>query len=281
MSTIKRVKTSECKEIHFERFDSAAEVVETCRHRKITDSSFENMQRKSLRKNWHGVNNYEEALELMKTGYQPAVESLKGVFKADVKGSAGRYSFTNSIQGFAPIVPLALKGVPNSMLNMQMKTIKAKVIDVYYDMTSSSGTSPEQIMDAGNKLLGTIIELERQGYRFNLYAVQAYHDSSDTDMLVVKVKNANQPLDIRRVSFPLIHTAFFRVIGFDWYSKMPGGKYRCAYGHALGYDYSEETLTKMAKELFGNNSVYFSATKIIGEDKDHIREVLKNGNSKN
>lgn len=265
--------------IHFERFESAAEAVEVNRDREITNSSFENARTKR-HDEWSGVKSFSEVEELLRTGYQPTVDAMKDVWKGK-SGTGTRFSFRNEIVGYAPVVPLALKGVPNCMMSMQMKPIKAKVLDVYYDITSSCGTSSDAIIKVGQSILGAIIDLEREGYRFNLYAVQTYSGGSDCDMLVVKVKSAGQPLDLKRVSFPLTHTAFFRVFGFDWYSRVPGGKYRGCYGHAMGYDYSESAMNDMAKDMFGKNAVYISCSRYLGKSKEQIKEELTNGNKQN
>lgn len=282
MSTIKNkeVKSGGRKlNIHMEQFESAMEVAQTCKTRKVTDSRFHDRAKESFNE-WHGVESYDEALGLLKNGYQPTVDKMAGIFKATKDGEGKRFSFQNSIQGFAPVVPLFLNGVPNCMMDMRMKPIKAKVIDVYYDMTASCVTDSDEIIKAGETLLGSIIELEKQGYRFNLYAVQSYSDDHSCDMLVVKVKSSGQPLDLKRISFPLTHTAFFRVIGFDWYSKVPGGKYRSGYGHAIAYDNTDEQLQEIAHQAFSKTAVYFSAAKIVKESKEHVKEVLTNGNSK-
>lgn len=279
MSTLLDKKTSFDQKFHIERYESAMEVVEKCKSREITDSSFHD-QSKAHFDSWEGVKSYDEALDFMKNGYQPTVENMRGVFKANRAGEGKRFAFQNNVQGFAPVVPLALKNVPNCMIDMRMRPIKAKVVDVYYDMTASCSTDSDDIIKAGQNILGSIIELETQGYRFNLYACQTYSTRQDCDMLVVKVKDATQPLDLKRISFPLTHTAFFRVIGFDWYSRVPGGRYRGGYGHGIAYDYNEDQLRKIAEQLFGKNAIYFSAAKILKKDKEHIKEVLTNGNSK-
>ena len=197
-----------------------------------------------------------------------------------MQGNGKRISFHNDIVGYAPIVPLAILGVPNSMINSRMKPIKAKVIDVYYNMTASASTDSEDIIKAGVKLLSTIVELELQGYRFNLYAVQNYYSDRKCYMLKIKVKDAMQQIDLKRISFPLTHTAFFRVIGFDWYSKCPEAKYIYRYGHSLDYDFDNNKMQKTAKELFGDNAVWFGCTKIIKENEKYIEEVLVNAGNK-
>ena len=280
MSTIteKTVEINTRKKIKVmcERYNSANEVVNDCEKRLITDRNFNDVREKDDW-DWCGVESYEHAMSLMRYGYQPTVEKLKEQMKISRRGNGKRISFVNNIVGANPVVPLAMMGVPNCMIDMQMRPIKCKVIDVYYDMTMSCGTSSETIIANGQKLLGAVLELERQGYRFNLYGVQSYYDNGDMDMLAVRVKSASQPIDLKRMSFPLTHTGFFRVIGFDWYSKTPKGKYRCGYGRALAYEYDAKELDTFAKGMFGDNAVYIAAAKMSDTSEEHLKEVLTNG----
>lgn len=282
---IKKVKSKEINtDFVIESYNSSMDVVRDCKTRKITDSDFHDMQDGTLgghSKSFCGVDSYEQALQFLEEGYQPTVEKLKTGIKTNLQGNGKRISFHNDIVGYAPIVPLAILGVPQSMINSKMKPIKAKVVDIYYNMTASCNTKSKDIIDAGVKLLSAIIALEQQGYRFNLYAVQNYYKTGKCYMLKVKVKDAMQPIDLKRISFPLTHTGFFRVIGFDWYSKCPEAKYMSGYGHSLDYDYSNEQMQKTAKELFGDNAVWFGCTKIVKENDEYIKEVLVNaGNQK-
>lgn len=266
------------RSVNVEFYDSAMDVYEDCKKRTITDSSFDDKSKASFG-SWEGVKTYDEALKYLRNGYQPTVNKLREKLKMQDPGQK-RISFTNNIVGSAPIVPLALKGVPNCMIDTRMKQIKCKVIDVYYDMTCSCGTDSDDIIKNGQKMLGAILDLEHQGYRINLYAVQSYNDSNSSDILAVKIKSSNQPLDLKRMSFPLTHTAFFRVIGFDWYSRFPKGKYRCGYGRALGYELNDREMKEFASKMFGDNAIYIAGSKILSRDEEYIKEVLKNAGKK-
>lgn len=261
--------------IMVESYNSAMEVVDDCRKRKRTNTQFYNMETKSLG-SWYGVDTYDEALEYLHNGYQPVVDDLKSIIKAKVSGAGKRMTFKNNIVGYSPVVPLALKGVPNCMVDTQMKPIKTKVIDIYYEMSCNCGYDSDDIINAGKKLLGAIMELERQGYKFNLYSVQAYADDKDIDILTVKIKSSNQPLDLKRISFPTTHTAFFRVIGFDWYSKTPKGRYRSCYGHSPTAEFNKEELRTFVDKIWGKNAVFLDVTLIIKNGEEHIKEVLLN-----
>lgn len=278
MSTIKNVKINledgSKRDIHIEIYSTTNEVVNDCRSREVRYADY-SLDEKEYKLDWHGVSSYEEALELLKLGYQPTVDKFKSGIKTNRMGSGKRISFENNVHGFAPIVPLALKGVPNSMVNMTMKPIKCKVIDVYYDMGVNSFTSADEIIKAGQKLLGTIMELEKQGYRFNLYAMQSYNRDEKTDILCVKIKNSDKPIDLKRISFPLTHPGFFRVIGFDWQGKSPVTRYLgSGRGRALTSILDDKYTKSFAEQTFGNNAVYISCNSINKKDEEHIKEVL-------
>ena len=280
MGTIKhktvKVRKDRSVTVNVETYSSAQDVVADCRSRKITDSCFDD-QEKEHNRSFTGVADYQEALDLLKNGYQPTVEAMQKSLKVNVGTNVKRVKFENNVYGFAPVVPLALKGVPNSMVNMTMRQIKLKVIDVYYDMTISCGTSTSTIIANGQKVLGAIIALERQGYRFNLYAVQTYYRNNDADMLCVKVKSSDRPIDLKRISFPLTHPAFFRVIGFDWYSKCPVAKYRGGYGRAIAYDLNADERREFGKGMFGEGAIYISCENVTDKDVESLQEVFKNG----
>lgn len=265
--------------VNLEYYTDSYSMVEDCRSRNITDSRFDDMSTKRLRRNWEGVANYEEALKLLEHGYEDVVD----VIKAETTRSYQRYSQNAKrfktfpdVMGFQPIIPNVLQGLPLTMVNSSMTPLKIKVIDIYYDMTCSSSTEPEEIIHNGCELLKCILGLEKQGYKLNLYICNSYSDDNAADMLCVKVKDSDKPLDIKRISFPTAHSAYFRVLGFDWYSKFPIGKYRGGYGCALGYHYRGKELSDMAHNIFGKNAVYITATEIMNQQSEYIKDTLMN-----
>lgn len=264
--------------MNIETFESTMECVRKCRERKNTDSDFHDMHHYGINKDWHGVESYEEALELMNNGWSEKVTELKAALK-DCKAlqTNKRIAFRNEVYGFAPVVPLAILGVPNSMINTTMKPIKAKVISVYYDMTIHCGNSAEQLIKNGRKMVATIVKLENMGYRVNLFMVQAYCDYTSGDMLAIKIKSAEQPLDLKRICFPIMHAAMFRVIGFDWYGKFPKGKYRNRYGGNLVQKTSETRAKEIMSGLFGKEAVYIHGKLIQDKDVNYILDILKGG----
>ena len=270
-------------EVRIEYYHSANDVADDCKHRAITDTDFKDYSKKGNNEaSWTGCESYEQALEFLRTGYEPVVKDLEREYKLNAKGGeAKRITFKNDIMGYNPIVPLAMQGVPNSMVNMTMKPIKTKVVDIYYDMSVNCTITNKQILECGTDILSVVLDLEKQGYRFNLYAFQTYNDEKDCDCLIVKVKDARQPIDLRRMSFPLCHTGFFRLIGFDWYSRTPNARYRRGYGGELAKCLNDSEMKEFNRVVLGENAVALRADKLVHEDsrearKDYIKGVLSN-----
>ena len=272
------IKTVESKvfggKLNIEFYTNAQQIVNDLQARKKTSKEFKSDEYADP--HWVGGTR-EQTYTMLKEGYQPTVDKMKDVIKFTAKGVGKRTQFMNHVEGFAPIVPNAIMGLPNSMITSRTKAIKNKVLDVYYDITANCGTKSKELIEAGQKLLGVILELEAQGYRFNLYVTQDYYDSlKGCDMLCLRVKSANQPFDLKRMSFPLTHSAFFRGIGFEWYSKFPLGTYRFGYGKAISCEKSQEEISAEFKRLFGPSSVYFSVVSLLKKEPDYIKGVLTN-----
>lgn len=273
MSTIKTIKSEFFGgHLNIEMYNSAAEMAKDLEVRTVTNKSF--------RDPYEGHRDFvgatkEQTYTMLREGYQPTVDALKAKMKISAAGQSKRFKSFNDVVGYQPIIPNAIMGLPNSMVNSAMKPIKTKVLDVYYEITCSSYVQSSDLIAAGQKMLGVIMELEAQGYRFNLYCTQGYYSAKDgCDMVCVKVKSANQPMDLKRMSFPISHTAFFRGIGFDWYSKFPKGTYRFGYGSPMSHSKSQKDIQEQYKKIFGQNAIYFSATTILNES-DNAEKYLK------
>jgi len=261
--------------MNIEAYNSATECVFDMKRRELKKSDGFNEIHPS--EYFEGVNSYSEALNLLNNGYAPVIDEITKDIKFNKKGESKRISFENSVSGFAPIVPLAMMGVPNNMINMTMKPIKAKVIDVYYNISFSAYVTPDEIKNTGKNLLVSIMDLEKQGYKFNLYAMSTFASEKDADILVIKIKSSNTPIDLKRMSFPLTHPAFFRCIAFDWYGRNPDSKYRTGYGRPIATSLGGNKLDmKSLEKSFGDNAVLIHGSKILNIGNEHIKEVLVN-----
>lgn len=278
----KALRNGRC-DVMVERFSSAEDIVKTSSAREITDKSYDNYRGEhSLRKKWHGVENWSEAEDLMLHGYAPFVKKLKSKIDFNAKGEGIKTQFFSDIVGFAPIVPLAILGVPNSMTNARKVIVPNKVINVYFDKVAVCDKSSHQIEEACAKFMSALIEVENQGYRINLYITEAHTDAdgSSIDMLVLKVKDSNSPLDLQRISFPLAHPAFFRVIGFDWFTRCPEAKYKWGLGTNMTRKFSHEDVVNAYEDMFREKCVVFEMEDIITQSEKHITDAITLANKR-
>ena len=281
----KKLKAKNNEAVQVEVFSSALELVQVSDARPINFSSHgAGGSRACVHEDlsWYGpgVKSWEDISEMLHYGYQPITEKMKSI-PTSLSGEGKRPTFINDVVGFAPIVPLYLQNIPTCMVNTTKKVIKNKVLNIYYDMTANCGVEATDILSAGCDLLGAIMELELQGYRFNLSAIQTYPRRDEgADILCVRVKDANRALDIKRISFPLAHPAFFRAVGFDWYERCPGATRRSGYGTALAYQYMRDDINKMFEELFGEKCVVFSAATDIRNSREDFKRVIENAGKK-
>lgn len=272
---IKSVESKVFGKLNMEIYYSANAIVDDLAVRQRTSREFKENEYKDVR--WVGANR-EDTYRMLREGYQPTVDKMKSQMRFTASGVGKRTKFMNHVEGFAPIVPNAILGLPNSMVTSYTKPIKTKVIDIYYELTAACSVDSDDLIKAGQKLLGAIMALEAQGYRFNLYVVQDYFDEKSCDMLCLRVKSANQPFDLKRMSFPATHTAFFRGIGFEWYSKFPLGTYRMGYGYSVSYTKTQEEISAEFKRMFGPSAVFFAVTKLMDDtnNEEYIKGVLTN-----
>lgn len=265
-------------EANVETYRSTSEMLSDLKKRKCKPFGFDNMQFEKLDFNFHGVKKYKEALELLDKGFELATHEINKYinmnFNRYLPGKQKRFSFQNDVVGFQPIVPLVLQNIPNSMVNLNIKPIKSKVIDIYYDISCPWYRTNSNVLKAGQNIISYIYKLELQGYRVNIYSMDSFTDYSSGDFLCVKVKDSNLPLDIRRISFPIAHVAYSRVLAFDWYSKFPCSKYRVKYGKALRTGFNETECNKIVKAILGGNAVYVSGESLMENGESYLDEIL-------
>ena len=270
-----------------EIFDDVSEIVNT------------NKQRPHLRNNNHllnenidnfsffGVHTYDEAEDMALNGWEEIVENAN--FKQFYNNFAGEENkltkIKNDVVGYAPIIPNVLKGIPNCMLNTEKRKVKSKVINVVYNISVVASISQEKIMQAGLKLMSAILDLEKQGFRIRLTAMQEFSkrkgggidetSSNRTDVLLLHLKNEYKKIDLYSIMFPLIHPAMFRVHGFNWHERSPYCRdLGCGYGTDFQFAY-DQSIQDTLREVLNDNHIVVVNCKDILNNKMSIEDIEK------
>lgn len=255
-----------------EEFESAWELARVNQEREVTPQwRGRSLKEEKIDESWSGVASREEAYNLLRNGWDKHIDRMNAtISNAAVATVPKKASFRNDVEGFAPVVPLAMMNVPNSMLNTALKAKKSKVVKIIYSGGDSCGTSAEKFIKRGEDFLKSVISLERSGYRCEIYLADFFSEDERSDVVFIKIKEANQPLDVKRVMFPLLHTAMFRVVGFDWQDRCPSAKHIWGRGKPIHRVRNHE---QIIKEAFGN-WIYIDC-EVVDRGQEAIEKRLK------
>lgn len=256
------------EQIIIEQFNSFGELL------RVTDSRTQNFGdvRKEMGGSWAKCKSYEEARNFLEKGWNEKIDLMKQSIKKLHTGTSEKISFKNDIVGYAPIVPNAIIGLPHSMINNVRKPKRSKVINVQALMEFNANVDQEALIKWGAKLVNKIVNLENNGFRVKLEYITVFSSRSESGIYICRVplKNENQPIDLKRLMFPLCHVAMLRIIMFDWYNRLPKAKKLTAYGSAL---YSQDDVRRdfIINQIHDKDTYFIKYTDDIEETFKEVR----------
>lgn len=168
---------------------------------------------------------FSEAVELFKNGWSDMATKLVQKLKVIESKTEPTMKPKNvlGVAGYQAIVPLYLQGVPNNMVTKKMTPVKQKVITLNKSIDYNGGVSADQIIEESIKAMQIVKKLEAQGYRCNLNIVLGTTAGYPSKQFVVKVriKSANEKLNVSKVAFPLVHPSMLRRLFFRFIEVYP------------------------------------------------------------
>ena len=176
---------------------------------------------------WTKTKTFDEAVELFKNGWSDMAGKLVQRLKVIESKTEPTMKPRNStgIHGYQAIVPMYLNGQPNNMLNKKMVPVKQKVITINKSIDYHSGVSTDSIVEESVKAMQIVKKLEAQGYRCNLNLVlgsSAGFGSSERQFVVkIRIKSANEKLNVSKLAFPLVHPSMLRRLFFRFIEVYP------------------------------------------------------------
>ena len=210
---------------------------------------------------------FDEATELFRNGWQTMSEKLTKRMKAEeVKPEYIPLAKTTiGVQGYQPVVPLYLMGIPNNMVTKKVVPQKKKVITINKNVTFSGCITTDVIEESNLKVLRLVNKLEAQNYRVNLNVVIAIgqHIRDDKGYIIkIRLKKASEKLNINKLAFSLAHPSMLRRLFFRWEEVYPDipTNYRHGYGIPINQTYLKNEYFK--DEYFISNIIECDIEKI-------------------
>lgn len=168
---------------------------------------------------------FNEAVELFRNGWSDMANKLVQKLKVIESKTEPTMKPRNtlSVCGYQAIVPLYLQGAPNNMVNKKMVPVKQKIITLNKSIDYSGGVDTDSIIEESIKAMQIIKKLEAQGYRCNLNLVLGTTAGLPAKQFIVKVriKSANEKLNVSKLAFPLVHPSMLRRLFFRFIEVYP------------------------------------------------------------
>lgn len=180
---------------------------------------------------------FEQAVELLKNGWDDMAKQLQNkIASKDVNVQMVQIQKSVlSVQGFQPVVPLYLAGVPQNMVSKQMQPVKQKVVNITKSINYSAFVSSDKIVEESIKVMQLVRKLERQGIKCNISVALGVEAGGRTLVCKIKVKNASERLNVSKLAFPLVHPSMLRRLLLRYIEVCPDtiGAFRDGYGHPI------------------------------------------------
>ncbi len=170
------------------------------------------------KKNWAGTENFEEAMELLKTGWAEKAQELNDKLTQKLNKEATQIMRQKSVYdvvGGNCSVPRYLQGVPTSMIRQVRTPVKQKTITINYNIGFDFTISAKEITNRAVDCLAYVKHLEDSGTRVNLNIIWVSERlSSRVFSWLIPIKKTSERLSIVKTAFCLCHPSILRRIAF-------------------------------------------------------------------
>lgn len=206
-----------------EKFESIEAFRNTINSREVDDFHKDLQPSQTGSKDFTGTESYEEAERLLTEGDTKSASLIiteEKKRKATTRTTTTRNAIYNAPAGFVPNIPRLLAGNPNNMLNVrQQKYRNSKVITLIVNTSTPGSTDVKTMIKFGANVLSAVLDMEKKGYRFNIYVATTtkHRSTKNSSLLLVKIKDAGKPLNVTNCAYPLVNPSFFRRHIFRWF----------------------------------------------------------------
>ena len=233
-----KIKTNSFKTSYLREFKSLNEFEDYISNTPLNEVfKWEKLQSVNNSYGFTQTHTYDEATQLLKDGWDSQAKELTkklNVIKNQVVDTQVQKVLFDVV-GFQASVPRYLQGIPTSMVNKKLVPVKQRIITLNKDISYNCMIKTEQIVNASVQTLQLIKKIEAQGIRVNLNLIFGVTADNTDEVVKIRLKSANEKLNISKLAFPLVHPSMLRRLLFRYVEVAPTIKkgYKWGYGHPL------------------------------------------------
>lgn len=220
-----RKTSKEVKNTEMVVYNSIPELYDHIRNTKqksawVNNSIFDNSE--DYLKRWCGELP-DDAMEKLFKGDAEGAKKIKAEGEILNEAQGGTMpKIEVGVYGCIPSVPNYLRGVPANMMRVVREPRRNPVIDIYVENSIYDGIDTNSVAKKAAIIANVIYATEMEGVRVNLYAVNTAHDNHDTQKayaMVVKIKDADSPLNLLNIAFCITNKAMHRSVFLAWLER--------------------------------------------------------------
>lgn len=173
---------------------------------------------------WHGTRTYTEAVNLLHNGWAEGAKLMTKSQSRELPDTdAFGFTAVHSECGSEVDVGRYLAGEPECMVDWNIQRIKApgRIASIALNATVSSGFTQEDFQARGVSALKLIDTLESSGIRCEVLLLQCSRIGEAMWCMKVCIKEPEQPLDLDRMAFMLMHVSIYRRFVFRLLEQLP------------------------------------------------------------
>lgn len=171
-----------------------------------------------------GTINFSSADSLMTCGDKESASKIKEKAggKMTPMPSGQRTKYKRDFVGCKPNVAAYNMGLPKQMFRRVKREVPHNIITIIIDSCVGAAYDTDTILKANVNIIRAILDLEKAGVKVNLYASCLFYQKNTVAGPVVKIKDSNQPFNLLRMAYPLVHPSFLRRHAFRYLEITPG-----------------------------------------------------------
>lgn len=161
---------------------------------------------------WAGSDSLGAAIHLAVHGCPVTRDRMEKAVAALAPEQAIEWEFAPV--GVLPNIPAYAAGVPESMMFPVETERQTRIARICVNISASASIDPESIINRGAAIVALIDRLQIEGWRIELSVVDQSRHDNDTSSYRIVVKQAQEPIDMDRISFALAHPSMLRRVLF-------------------------------------------------------------------
>lgn len=221
---------------------------------KNPDKSYITHSRRTTKDDyWAGdftkTKDFQECLDLAHNGWLEGADKVKAISEPmfmHVSSLVERHDIVHDVEGIQVDIARYLDGEPECWIQWEPKILQGpgtRILRLVLNGTFSGGVSTDTIEKVGALVTSLVELLEYSGIRVEVFLSQNFKDTLGAGVVTpgetyvrahTKIKSADQPLDIPRLSYVFGHPSCLRRLGFSFLEQQPM-EYRKQMGSSYGW----------------------------------------------